>query len=186
MRVLLTSCGLETEGIKTQFLELISKEGSVVKALFIPTAAVNADAIGVLPKCVNDLLKCGIRKESIVVYDLHKPMSAAELKMFDVVYLCGGSPEYLLNRMNEHGFSQSLLEFIEENGAVIGVSAGSVVFAQNLRGNLGLLPQCLNVHCRDDVCEKTGRLDLSRTESVKLGNRQAIVFEAKDHAYITE
>ena len=33
------------------------------KALFIPTAAIDAEAIEVLPKCMNDLLKCGILKE---------------------------------------------------------------------------------------------------------------------------
>ena len=41
MNVLLASCGSET------------------------------DAIEVLPKCLNDLLKCGIAKENIFVYDLH-------------------------------------------------------------------------------------------------------------------
>ncbi len=33
---------------------------SEVKALFIPTAAIDAGAIEVLPKCMIDLLKCGI------------------------------------------------------------------------------------------------------------------------------
>jgi hypothetical protein len=45
------------------------------KALFIPTAAINVGAIGVLPKCMNDLLKCGIREENITVYDLHQIIS---------------------------------------------------------------------------------------------------------------
>lgn len=40
MRVLLTSAGLETEEIKKCFLDMIGKEMSIVKALFIPTAAV--------------------------------------------------------------------------------------------------------------------------------------------------
>lgn len=60
MRVLLTSAGLETEEIKEQFMEMLEKDMSEVKALFIPTAAIDAGAIKVLPKCMNDLLKCGI------------------------------------------------------------------------------------------------------------------------------
>ena len=60
MRVLLTSAGLETQEIKECFVDMVSKEMSLVKALFIPTAAIDADAIEVLPKCMNDLLKCGI------------------------------------------------------------------------------------------------------------------------------
>ena len=67
MRVLLTSAGLETEEIKACFVDMAGKDMSFVKALFIPTAAIDADAIGVLPKCMNDLLKCGISKKKIEV-----------------------------------------------------------------------------------------------------------------------
>jgi len=45
MRVLLTSAGLETEEIKAYFVEMIGKDLSDVKALFIPTAAIDAGAI---------------------------------------------------------------------------------------------------------------------------------------------
>lgn len=60
MRVLLTSADLETEEIKECFANMIDKEMRSVKALFIPTAAVDPGAIAVLPKCMNDLRKCGI------------------------------------------------------------------------------------------------------------------------------
>jgi peptidase E len=177
MRVLLTSCGLETEEIKEKFLELLKKDMSSVKALFIPTAAIDADAISVLPKCMNDLLKCDIKKENITVYDLYKPMTADEVKQYDVVYICGGNTEYLLNRINEQNFSIALMKYINDNGIVIGVSAGSLIFANNLKDNLNLLKQDLDVHCSENDCEKTGCFDFERKEKIKLGNLQAIVFE---------
>ena len=90
MRVLLTSAGLETEEIKECFLDMAGKDMSLVKALFIPTAAIDADAIEVLPKCMNDLLKCGILDKNIVVYDLHAKIEFENLQQYDVVYLCGG------------------------------------------------------------------------------------------------
>ncbi|MDE7206358.1 MAG: hypothetical protein K2N90_04245 [Lachnospiraceae bacterium] len=62
MRVLLTSAGLETEAIKECFVDMAGKDMSFVKALFIPTAAIYADAIEVLPKCMNDLLKKIVKK----------------------------------------------------------------------------------------------------------------------------
>ena len=96
MRVLLTSAGLETEEIKAYFTDMIGKDMLSVKALFIPTAAIDADAIAVLPKCMNDLLKCGIQNKNIKVYDLHIGMELDELQQFDVVYLCGGNTTYLL------------------------------------------------------------------------------------------
>ena len=65
MRVLLTSAGLETEEIKTCFVEMAGKDMSAVKALFIPTAAIDADAVEVLPKCMKDLLKCEIGRAHV-------------------------------------------------------------------------------------------------------------------------
>ena len=44
MRLMLTSCGLETEKIKGYFLEMLGKDPCHAKALFIPTAAIDADA----------------------------------------------------------------------------------------------------------------------------------------------
>ena len=125
MRVMLTSCGLETQKIKDCFLTMLGKEGAKAKALFIPTAAIDADAIEVLPKCMNDLLKCGIPKENIRVFDLHQNMPMDELKTYDVVYLTGGRTSYLLERINDTGFRETLLTYIRDNGFVIGVSAGS-------------------------------------------------------------
>ena len=109
MRLMLTSCGLETEKIKGYFLEMLGKDPCRAKALFIPTAAIDADAVEVLPKCMHDLLKCGFPKENIRVYDLHADMPADELNTFDVVYFCGGRTAYLLERINDSGFRGTLL-----------------------------------------------------------------------------
>ncbi len=39
MRVMMTSCELETEKIKEDFLNMLEKYGAEAKALFIPTEA---------------------------------------------------------------------------------------------------------------------------------------------------
>lgn len=173
MRVLLTSAGLETEEIKEQFMEMLEKDMSEVKALFIPTAAIDAGAIKVLPKCMNDLLKCGIRNENIRVFDLHEGMDIAELQRFDVVYLCGGNTTYLLERINTTGFNVSLMEYIRGNGMVIGVSAGSLIFANNLEGNLGLINTRLDVHCPDG--EASGKVEYPLKDNMRLTNTSALV-----------
>lgn len=173
MRVLLTSAGLETEEIKKCFLDMVGKEMSIVKALFIPTAAVDADAIEVLPKCMNDLLKCGISKNNIRVYDLHAGMDSKELQQYDVVYLCGGRTQYLLERINDTSFSKSLMEYIHNNGIVIGVSAGSLIFSNNLCNNLGLIDTKLDVHCMTG--ERKGKLAYPLKNNVRLTNTCALV-----------
>ena len=173
MRVLLTSAGLETEEIKEHFMEMLEKDMSEVKALFIPTAAIDAGAIKVLPKCMNDLLKCGIKNENIRVFDLHTGMEITELQKFDVVYLCGGNTAYLLERVNTTGFNVTLMEYIKRNGMVIGVSAGSLIFANNLAGNLGLINTRLDVHCPDG--ESRGKVEYPLKDNVRLTNTCAFV-----------
>ena len=173
MRVMLTSCGLETKKIEEAFLEFLGKAPEQAKALFIPTAAIDADAIEVLPKCMNDLLKCGLPKESIRVFDLHQNMSVAELETYDVIYLTGGRTSYLLERINDTGFRDTLLTYIRDGGFVIGVSAGSIIFANNLPGNLALLDTKLDVHC--DASSYTGKISFPLIENMKLSNTGAII-----------
>lgn len=173
MRVLLTSTGLETEEIKECFVDMAGKDMSLIKALFIPTAAIDADAIGVLPKCMNDLLKCGILAKNIDVFDLHAGMGVGKLQQYDVVYLCGGNTQYLLERINATGFNKSLKAYIKDNGLVIGVSAGSLIFSNNLRDNLGLIDTKLDVHC--EAGEKIGRLHHPLKDHVQLTNTCALL-----------
>ncbi len=152
--------------------------------MFIPTAAINAGAIGVLHKCMHDLLKCGIPEENITVYDLHKMMPLDRLKQFDVVYICGGNTKYLLERINEQGFHEVLKEYMKNDGIVIGVSAGSIIAAQNLDHNLGLLHCRLNVHCMSG--QATGNLDISLCKEINLTDNQAIYLTDIDCASIIE
>ena len=175
MRVLLTSAGLETEEIKEYFMKMLGKDVSEVKALFIPTAAIDAGAIKVLPKCMNDLLKCGIQNKNIRVFDLHTGMEITELKKYDVVYLCGGDTNYLLERVNTTGFNETLMEYIREDGVVIGVSAGSLLFSNNLIGNLGLINTRLDVHCPDG--EVRGKVEYPLKDNIRLTNTCALVIQ---------
>lgn len=172
MKVLLTSAGLETKEIQAYFMGLFRKDMASVKALFLPTAAIDAEAIAVLPKCMNDLLKCGIPNEHIKVYDLHTGMSMEELRRYDVVYLCGGNTQYLLGRINETGFGKILMQYIQEDGIVLGVSAGSIVFAKNHPNNLGLIDTKLDVHCAEG--EPVGKLRDPKNPNIRLTNTAAL------------
>lgn len=173
MKVMLTSCGIETEKIKECFLQMLDKNPAEATALFIPTAAIDADAISVLPKCLDDLLKCGIPKENIRVFDLHRNMPSSELESFDVVYICGGSTSYLLQRINQSGFRSSLLSYIQNGGFVIGASAGSLIFADNLPDNLHLLGTRMDVHCKKTNI--TRRIHLPAETAIQLSNTAAML-----------
>lgn len=179
MRVLLTSAGLETQRLKECFIELLNIDMDNVKALFIPVAAINPDAISVLPKCMNDLLKCGIKNWNITVYDLHEGMDLKELEQFNLIYLCGGDAEYLLKRVNATGFNKSLKEFIHRDGVVFGVSAGSLIFANNLPNSLGLIRAKLSVHCTSG--DKSGKYKIPLKDNIKLTNSSALIIYDYDY-----
>ena len=119
------------------------------------------------------MLKCGIQDKNIKVYDLHKGMDSDELRQYDVVYLCGGETQYLLRRINETGFNRTLMEYIHADGVVLGVSAGSLIFANNLPGNLGLIDTKLAVHCAEG--ERRGKMAYPLKDSIRLTNTCALV-----------
>jgi len=146
MNVLLTSAGFESQTVQNAFLRLLGKPAHQAKALFIPTAAIFPEAIAVLPKCMDDLLKAGILPQNITVFDLHRAMPTDELSTYDAVYLTGGNPEYLMARINATGFNVSLNKFVSKGGVYVGVSAGSYVAAGNMPDSLGYLNASLSVH----------------------------------------
>lgn len=47
------------------------------------------------------------------------------------------------------------MQYIRTDGFVIGVSAGSLIFSNNLPGNLGLIDTKLDVHCAQGEKEET-------------------------------
>ncbi|MBO5352400.1 MAG: hypothetical protein J6A77_03790 [Lachnospiraceae bacterium] len=50
----------------------------------------------------------------------------------------------MLERVNDTGFSATLMEYIKQDGMVIGGSAGSLLLSNNLVGNLGLMNKRLD------------------------------------------
>ncbi len=184
MKVLLTSAGFENKRIEETFLALTGKEPEDIKAVFIPAAAIDPDAIEVLPKCLHDLLDCGIPKDNIRVYDLHADMSREELMGYDAVYVCGGNTEYLLERINEKGFRNTLLMFIKQGGVYVGVSAGSLAAAGNLKGSLGILECPVRVHCEKGM--EAGPADVENCGEIRIDNRQAILVSDSQDVRIIE
>ena len=169
--ILLTSAGFENIIIQNKFLELIKKDPKDIKTLFIITAAIEPDAIRMLPKCLDDLLNCGILENNITVYNMHELINSDDIKKYDAVYVCGGSTQYLLNRMNENGFNKVLNDYVNNGGFYIGVSAGSVAASGKYENNLLFINNVLNVHC--DVGSQNGVIN--NNEVINLTNNQAIL-----------
>ena len=67
----------------------------------------------------------------------------------------------------------SLMAYINHNGLVLGVSAGSIIFANNLANNIGLIDTKLDVHCSSG--ERRGKLTVPLKNHIKLTNTSALV-----------
>jgi cyanophycinase-like exopeptidase len=171
-KILLTSAGFETETIRNAFFQMVEKPPADIKALFIPTAAISPDAVEMVWPCMMDLLTSNIAKEHITIFDLHCNISFDELKTFDAIYFTGGSPQYLLQRINETGFHAPLRQFVDNGGIYIGVSAGAIVGAGNLSDNLGYLNATLSVHCTEGMDD--GAFDNTLVTHIDLKNDKAI------------
>ncbi|MCL2387934.1 MAG: Type 1 glutamine amidotransferase-like domain-containing protein [Defluviitaleaceae bacterium] len=172
-KILLTSAGFETSAIRNAFLELIGKQPEDIRVLFIPTAAIFAEAIKVLPKCMDDLLKSNIPAENIQVFDLHRALSFEELSTFDAVYFTGGSPTYLMERINKTGFNIPLNKFVNNGGVYVGVSAGSYVAAGNFPNSLGYLKATLSVHV--DIGTAIGIFENETVAHIDLTDKNAVM-----------
>jgi peptidase E len=183
-KILLTSAGFENKNIEKIFIGLVGKNPNEIHALFIPTAAINPDAIAVLPKCMNDLLNAGVSARNIVVFDLHCAMEYEELRKFDVIYFCGGDPSYLLNRINDIQFNIALEQFVNNGGVYVGVSAGSIVAGNNMPNNLGLINCTIGVHVPEG--SKLGVIDTSQCPHIDLTNNQAILIQDDDQCLVVE
>lgn len=180
-KILLTSAGFENSVIKDKFMELVEKDSQEIRALFITTAAIEPDAILVLPKCLYDLLNCGIPMENITVYDMHRLIDISDLEKYDVVYVCGGKTSYLVDRINEVGFKENIHQYIEKGGIYIGVSAGSIAAAGNYSLGLNFIKNKINVHCENGSSNgkilNLNDINLTNNQAILITNEESIIIE---------
>ena len=171
--IILTSTGFTNKNIEEKFLSLVNVPNDKIKVIFIPTAAITEDARVWIPICKNDLLEAGILGDNIVTYDLDRIMSCDEICNFNAIYVCGGTTEHLLSKMNETKFNIPLKKFLGKGGVYVGVSAGSVALSRNLPDNLGYINCTLDVHAEEG--SECGYLNTSDCPNIKLTDNQAII-----------
>lgn len=83
---------------------------------------------------------------------------------------------YLLERINTTGFNTVLREYIQADGTVIGVSAGSLIFSDHLSGNLGLFHAKIEVHCIEG--EHIGKIKYPVKGKLRLTNTCALAVQS--------
>lgn len=91
--------------------------------------------------------------------------------------ICDELPKYLLERINENGFSDGRHRFLASGKTVVGVSAGSIIFAENHKNNLGLLPRKLDVHCNRKRRKQNCKI-------IEISDKEAVVFRDRETFFV--
>ena len=167
--VLLTSAG-PTPAMVEKIFSVIGKAPRDIKVLFVPTAAVVADEAreGIAESFVG-LMQLGILLENITTYHLGYVLSkgykrtysagitdvpaqcrlltAEELSAYDMILVCGGYTDHLMQEMTRTGFTEPLKAAVENGLFYVGVSAGSMVAAGNYPEALHFIDNALIPHC---------------------------------------
>ena len=179
--ILLTSTGFDNENIMNKFIELLNVDVEEAKILFIITAANDPDSVRILSGCLDDLTKCGIKDENITIYDMHKLISQDKINKYDAIYVCGGSTDYLVERIKEINIKPVIDNYISNGGIYIGVSAGSVCASGSYIDGLDFIKNKLDVHCdngsNNGLINSNEDVFLTDNQAIYINDLEKIIFE---------
>ena len=128
-KILLTSNGFFTDLIKQQFFQLIDGDLSNLKATIITTASHKKQNNRFAMKAKEDLLGFGFKKVDFNDIEFDKPEL---LEKYNVIYINGGNPFYLLYHMKKSGADLILKDISKQNTVIVGVSAGAIILGPNI------------------------------------------------------
>lgn len=145
--MILTSSGFFTESIKRDFLELLNGDKIDRAAVIITTASARKENNVFAQKSREDLLSMGFQRVDFLDVEFQ---DAALLRQYDVIYISGGNPFYLLHHMRLSGADKIMKEIIAEtNTIIIGASAGAVILGPDIEIVKFFTPQMNNVGLHD-------------------------------------
>ncbi len=129
-KIILSSHGFQKNSmLKEQISELLPKEPKNLSVAIITTASAEwkeKNKHAVLAKEVFE--EMGFKEVVFLDVEFEDPN---KLKDFDLIYINGGNPFYLLHQLRRSGADKILRECAEKS-IIIGISAGAVVLGPNI------------------------------------------------------
>ena len=111
---------------------------------------------------------------------MHKLLTQDEINIYDAIYICGGSIQYLVDRIAEINFKSVIDQYIENGGIYIGVSAGSVAASENYQNGLCLLENNIDVHCEigseNGIITNNNDIFLTDNKAIFIDEKKSIIF----------
>jgi dipeptidase E len=130
-KIILTSSGFEkNKTLKQQFLKLLPSLAKRLSVVIITTASAEwkeKNKHAILAK--KFLENMGFRKVEFLDVEFENPN---RLKKFDIIYINGGNPFYLLYYLKKSSSDKIITQISDKGAIIIGVSAGAVVLGPNI------------------------------------------------------
>ena len=130
-KIVLTSCGVIESKLKEQFYDLLNKDISKIKLLFI-TIAVDGEKDTDrtwLEEEYATILDLGIKGENITEYQYEENI---DFSNYDIIYMIGGNTFYLLKELREKKLAEKIIQAINDGVIYIGSSAGSIILGKTI------------------------------------------------------
>lgn len=148
--LLLTSGGIRFSPIADEFIKILPKPLNQVKIAHIITASKMAKHLAYLAEDRIAFKKLNIQYEDIDIEGKNEEELRMILDKFDVIYVQGGDPFYLLRHIKLSGFDIVIKELLKKGKLYVGVSAGSYVACPTLEAALWKRPDRARHGLRDD------------------------------------
>ena len=129
--IILSSHGFQkNKELKKQLLLLLLKPTKELSAVIITTASVewkekNKHAVAAREALEN----MGFKKVDFLDVEFDNP---EKLKDYDIIYINGGNPFYLLYHLKKSGADIVIKELFKKGAVIVGVSGGGVVLGPNI------------------------------------------------------
>ena len=130
-KIILSSHGFQkNKSLKNKLLALLPSAAKNLSVAIITTASAEwkeKNKHAILAKQV--LEDAGFKKVEFLDVEFENPN---KLKKFDVIYINGGNPFYLLYHLKKSGADKIITQLVDKGVIVIGVSGGGVVLGSNI------------------------------------------------------
>ena len=134
-KIVLTSCGIIDSELKAQFYNLLNKDASAMKLLYI-TIAVEGEKDTDrtwLEEEYETILDLGIKEENIKEFKYEENI---DFEDYDAIYMIGGNTFYLLKELREKKLDVKIKHAIDNGVIYIGSSAGSIILVKTIESAL--------------------------------------------------
>lgn len=129
MKIMLTSDGIGSKAVQDQLFALLGAPASGMKCCLITTASSRKERSATAAATREWFLRAGFACCDFVDIEFE---DSAKLAQYDVIYLSGGNPFYLLLQLTKSKASDRLRTLAEQGKVIVGTSAGAMVLADTI------------------------------------------------------